>query len=173
MSFFWNKCKNVLPEESGRVASRPFGAAYYRVLVAVEDEEHCVHTYEAVRIRRIKTGVYSTDWSMKKGDENWHWEYVGPPGTVLAWTWLPDENDAAWIRDKMPEETAGMKTSKVFGIEGIAVLALTRVAAYQAAGPEAHTKCRYRLCRGGQVSDWAWSCPDGVMAWMPLPQFEA
>lgn len=172
MRFFWNKCENIMPEETGRVASRPLGAAVYRVLVAVEDEEHNVHTYEGIRIRRFETGVYSLDMMLKSGDRKWHWEYAGgPTGTVVAWTWMPDKDDAGWIWDKMPEEMEGTKFSKVCGIEGVAVLVLTRMAAYPSALPEAHIQSRYRFCQKDKVSAWTWSCPDGFLAWMPLPKF--
>lgn len=174
MSFFWSKCKDVLPEESGRIASRPLGAALYRALVAVEDEAHSIHTYEAIRLRRFETGISALDMQLKETDKTWHWEIIGPPGTVIAWTWMPDEKDAGWVRDKMPEEAedAGVKVSKACGIEGVAVLALVKMAAYPSAGPEAHVRSRYRLHRGSKVSDWAWSSPDGILAWMPVPKYQ-
>lgn len=174
----WIDVEDYLPEESGRISEKPFGAYFYGVLLAIRfvgSNRTC--TYKGLRFRRLKTGTEVDNLV----DENqtpfnkWVWkiDHLAPDVyEVVAWTWLPKPNDPRWIRDKMPEELG--YTKNILGMEMTTVLALARSNA--APNAELVIEMRNRIFCPKPYGEgrWQWSLEEfsKVVAWMPQPKYE-
>lgn len=175
ITLHWNKCDELLPEESGRISEKPFGSMFYRVLalVALDGDKERPNALIALRIKHMKTGTPMDDRLKEpKLLGKWIWEVDHIPQEnfeVLAWTWLPAADDRNWISGKNPED-CGLDR-KVVDFRIASVLTLVKPLSTPNAKLEVEMQNRFRF---SDDKDWSWSRTDRVkvLAWMPIPKYE-
>lgn len=173
-NYCWMRSEEMLPEESGRVSSKPLGSMFYQVLTTIRlVPDGRLMVMPALRIRRFDTNIEALDELNRRllGEDfspHWHWEVEHMARNsyeVISWMWLPDENDPRWIRDTMPEEYG--LTRDVLGLEIATVLALSGNKECPTSAPE--VKFRNRFCVKGEKWEWSFAELYDVLAWMPRP----